>query len=131
VAIRDKMRANAGSLLSPGEVVQAVISAKAPDDSLVWVLSSSLGRGAQNRVIIVTDKRIVVCSSGLYRSARIKEVLREVPRGTKIGPAEGTAKVFPRAYRTRSLGEWLYIYPRFWPDVATADAAIDGSAPGG
>jgi hypothetical protein len=45
----------------------------------------------------------------------IKEILRELPRQTLIGPAHGLW------YRVDSLGERLYINKRFHKDIRAAD----------
>ena len=77
------------------------------------------------RVIVVTDQRILVCRCGRIAFTPVGEVEREVPRGTRIGPATGVW------YKTESLGKPLYIYRRFYKDVAEADAlAAAGPGPG-
>ena len=76
------------------------------------------------RVIVVTDRRILVCRSGRFRLTPVNEVLREIPRATLIGPATGLW------YRTDHLGEKLYIAKRFHKDVLAADTASQpGSSP--
>jgi hypothetical protein len=45
----------------------------------------------------------------------VKDVLRELPRNTLIGPASGLW------WRCESLGERLYVHKRFHKDVAAAD----------
>jgi hypothetical protein len=45
----------------------------------------------------------------------VKEILRELPRQTLIGPAHGLW------YRVDSLGERLYINKRFHKDIRAAD----------
>lgn len=65
----------------------------------------------------MTDRRILVCHSGRLRTTPVKDVVHELPRNTKIGPASGLW------YKT-ALGERLYIHKRFHKDVAAAAAAI-------
>jgi hypothetical protein len=48
----------------------------------------------------------------------IKEVLRELPRSTRIGPPSGLW------YKTEVLGERMYINKRFHKDVEAADQAV-------
>ena len=116
MGIRDKIRTNAQSLLQPGEVIQAVIPAQTTSQYFallsVWIIVLSNAY----RVIVVTDRRILLCQSGRFRNSPVKGIVRELPRQTVIGPAHGLW------YRTESLGERLYINFRFQADVAAADA---------
>ncbi len=48
----------------------------------------------------------------------VKEVVRELPRATRIGPASGLW------YKSESLGERIYVQKRFHKDIVAADAAI-------
>ncbi len=70
------------------------------------------------RVVVVTDRRILVCKSGRFRVTPVNEVVRELPRSTRIGPASGLW------YRCESLGQRLYINKRFHKDIAAADDAL-------
>jgi hypothetical protein len=117
MAIRETITANAAHLLQPGEVVQAVIPAQTTSQwfALIsyWIV---IFRNAY-RVIVVTDRRILVCSSGRFRMTPVNQILRELPRATIIGPPKGLW------YRCDHLGERLYINKRFHKDVRTADGA--------
>jgi hypothetical protein len=121
MAIRDTMRSNASGLLHEGESVQAVFGAQTT--SQWWVLVSYLIIIVRNsyRVVVVTDRRIVVCRSGRLRMTPVNGVVAELPRNTMIGPAHGLW------YRCETLGERCYIHKRFQKDVAAADALIVGS----
>jgi hypothetical protein len=113
MAIRDKLRVNAAHVLQPGEVIQAVFSGTTTSPwfgLLVWI------RGF--RVVVVTDRRILVCRSGRTSGYLVKEVIRELPRNTRIGPARGLS------FRCEVLGERLYIGKLFHKDIAEADAVI-------
>ena len=116
-ALRDKIRANAAPLLQPGEEIQAVIPAQTISQYFVlisyWIILASNAM----RVIVVTDRRILLCRSGRVRITPVGEVLAELPRQTLIGPAHGLW------YRTNALGQRLYINRRFHKDIADADAA--------
>jgi hypothetical protein len=116
MAIRDKIRANAAPVLQPGEVIQAVIPAQTTSQYLAIISYWIIILSNAYRVIVVTDRRILVCRSGRFRVTRVKEVLRELPRQTMIGPAHGLW------YRVDSLGERLYINKRFHKDISTADS---------
>jgi hypothetical protein len=118
VALRDTLRTNATPLLQPGEQIQAVFNAQTTSQwfALIsfWILIVANGY----RVVVVTDRRIIVCRTGRLRVTPVKEVLRELPRNTLIGPAHGIW------YRTESLGERLYVNKRFHKDIAVADAEV-------
>jgi hypothetical protein len=115
MAIRDKIRKNAAPLLQEGETIQAVIPAQtvSPYMALIsyWII---IFKNAY-RVVIVTDRRILVCATPRFSMAKPTGVIRELPRQTAIGPASGLW------YSTESLGEKLYIHKRFHSDIATAD----------
>jgi hypothetical protein len=126
MALRNTIRSNAARHLQPGEVIQAVIPAQTT--SGWWALLSYwiiILRSAY-RVVVVTDRRILICRSGRFRITPVNEVLREYPRTVRIGPASGVW------YRCESFDEVLYIARRFHKDVGDADASV-GSAqrPGG
>jgi hypothetical protein len=122
MAIRDQMASNAAPFLQPGESIQAVMSAQTTSQYFALISYWIIIFSNAYRVVVVTDRRILVCRSGRFRLTPVKEVLREVPRQTVIGPAKGLW------YRTDALGEKLYIGKRFHKDIALADAAIRGSA---
>jgi hypothetical protein len=124
MAIRDTLRRNAAPLLTPGESVQAIFPAQTTSAYFAllsyWIIILSKAY----RVVVVTDRRILVCRSGRFRITPVKEVLREVPRSVTIGPAHGLW------YRCDVLGEKLYINRRFFKDIETADGTSPYAAPG-
>lgn len=115
MAIRDKMRESAEPYLGPDEQIQAVFGAQtisqywAPITLMVLLFTNAY------RVVVVTDRRILVCRAGRLVSTSVKEVLRELPRATRIGPASGFW------HRSETLGERLYTHKRFYEDVVRAD----------
>jgi hypothetical protein len=115
VAIRDQLRANAAHLLGPDETIETVFPAQTVSQwfSLVsyWIIILANAY----RVVVVTNRRIIVCNSGRFRMTPVKDVIRELPRQLSIGPANGLW------YRTEVLGERLYIAKRFHKDIAAAD----------
>jgi len=122
MANRDKLRSNASHILQPGEQIQAIFGAQtmSPYLSLISVFIVLFGNAY--RVVVVTDKLILVCRSGRIRVNLVKDVERELPREWAIGPAHGLW------YRTEVLGETLYINRRFHKDILAADSAIGGEA---
>ena len=117
MTLRDKIRANAKPFLRPDEQIQAVIPAQTIRQ--YWSLISFwLVARDTYRVLIVTDRRILLCRSGRFTETPVREVLAEFPRLMAIGPAHGLW------YRTDRFGERLFISRRFHEDVAAADGAI-------
>src|ERR1700674_5294839 len=108
------MRSNASHLLQEGETVRAVFPGQTTLSWRIIIIKNSY------RVVVVTDRRILVCQSGRFRPTTVNEVAEELPRETRIGPAKGLW------YRCDTLGERLYIHKRFHKDVATADALLSG-----
>ncbi|MCW2495672.1 MAG: hypothetical protein JWQ77_1596, partial [Jatrophihabitans sp.] len=117
MAIRDKLRANAAHVLQPGETIQAVIPAQTTSQWFALISYWIILLTNAYRVIVVTDRRILVCRSGRFRITPVKDVVRELPRSTVIGPATGLW------YRCDQLGERLYINKRFHKDVLAADTS--------
>jgi hypothetical protein len=118
MAIRDQFRKNAAPLLQPGESIQSVFAAQTVSQYFALISYWIIIFKNAYRVVVVTDRRILVCSSGRFRITPVKGVLRELPRHTVIGPAHGLW------YKSESLGERLYINKRFHKDVAAADSLI-------
>ncbi len=117
MAIRDKMRDNAASHLHPGETIQAIFGAQSVSPywsfASIWIV---IYKNAY-RVIVVTDTRTLVCQSGRFSITQCNEVLRELPRSTKLGPASGLW------YKSDVFGEQLWVHKRFHKDIAAADGA--------
>jgi hypothetical protein len=117
MAIRDKMRNNAAHLLERGETIQQVFPAQTMSQywAIVshWVMVFKVGF----RVVVVTDRRIMVCQAGRFAPTKVNGVVNELPRHIMIGPARGLW------YRFEILGERLYVHKRFHKDIAQADAA--------
>lgn len=115
MALRDKLRANAAHVLQPGENIQSVFCAQTTSQYFALISYWIILLSNAYRVVVVTDRRILVCSSGRLRMTPVKEVLRELPRNTRIGPPSGLW------WRCETLGEKLYINKRFHKDVNAAD----------
>jgi len=116
MGVREKVRENAQKIIQPGETIQAVIPVQTvnPYWSILsyWIIIFSNAY----RNVIVTDRRILICGTGRLSTTQVKDILREVPRQTKIGPGEGLW------YKTESLGETMFINRRYFNDIEVADA---------
>jgi hypothetical protein len=115
MGIRDKFRANATTLLQPGETIQAVIPAQTVSQYFALISFWIIVFKKAYRNIVVTDRRILLCTSGRFRISPVNEIVRDYPRELKIGPAHGLW------YRCEAFGDKLYINRRFHKDVAVAD----------
>ncbi len=121
MAIRDKMRSNAAPYLEPGETIQAVFGAQTKSQWFALISLWIIILSNAYRVVVVTDRRILVGRSGRLSASPIREILFELPRATRIGPASGL-------WYKAALGERVYIHKRYHKDVAAADAALDASS---
>jgi hypothetical protein len=115
MAIRDKITANVQPHLQPGETIQAVFAGQTHSPYWVLITYFMLFR-VQYRVLVATDQRIMVCQSGRVSTTKVKAVLANLPRHTKIGPPSGLW------WRSESLGSRIYIHRRFHGDVRHADS---------
>jgi hypothetical protein len=121
MALRDKLRQNAAPLLQPGETIQAVFCGQTVSAYFALISYWIIVFANAYRVVVVTDRRILVCRSGRFRITPVKAIERELPRGTRIGEPAGLW------WPCDSLGRRLYIHRRFHKDVTAADAALAGA----
>ncbi len=89
MTLRAKSAANAQPYLQPGEQVQVVIGAQTANQW--WILLSAFIVVSTNkyRMIVTTDRLILVLGGGHWSATNMKEVVAEVPRHVVIGPASG------------------------------------------
>jgi hypothetical protein len=118
VAIRDKLRKNAAPLLAPGEQIQSIFPAQTTSQYFALISYWIIMAKNAYRVVVVTDRRILICKSGRLAMTPVKGIEHELPRGTKIGPATGLW------YRFEAPTGKLYINRRYFKDVEAADTAI-------
>lgn len=118
-SFRDKLFASATTVVAPDEKFQVAIHAT--------TVQSQGGRGGagvelfsllvnSNRAIVVTDKRILLCSCARGTGSKIAKVIQVFPRTTKIGPTGDG-----RNFRTEVLGTTLYISEKSFDLVYQAD----------
>jgi hypothetical protein len=122
MAIRDKIRKNAASVLQPDESIQAVFCAQTVSAYFALISYWILLFANAYRVVVVTDRRILVCRSGRLVQSQVKGIEREFPRATRIGDPDGLW------WPCTTLGNKLYIHRRFHKDVRAADAALYGAS---
>jgi hypothetical protein len=117
IMIRDKIIENSQKFLRADETVSAVIVGQKISGwwgllSYLWVFWNRYD------AVVVTNQRILVLNCGKWTMGTPKEVLRELPRATRIGPPSGLW------WKCTTLGEKLYINRRFHKDVVMADAML-------
>jgi hypothetical protein len=116
----DRLRTNATALLDPGERLQAAIWAQTLNPYSVPITPLRVLFGPNNpyRVIVATDRRLLLYGGNRWRVGSIREQMNELPRRTRIGPASGVW------HRTDVFGERLYIQRRWHREVQVADADL-------
>ena len=120
MALRDKLRTNAAPLLQPGETIQAVFCAQTVSQYFALISFWIIILSDAYRVVVVTDRRIMVCKSGRFTISPVKGIETEVPRSTRLGEPSGLW------WPCTTLGRKLYVNRRFHNDVRQADAALLG-----
>jgi hypothetical protein len=123
MALRDQIRERVQPFLAPGEQIQAVIPAQTANPYLILISFWLIYLRNPYRVVVATDRRILVFRSGRSGVKNVKEILAEHPRSTLIGPGKGFW------YKTDALGERLYIHKRFHSDLAASDAGASAVLP--
>jgi hypothetical protein len=117
LAVREKIKSKATPMLEAGENIQEVF----PATTMGLLMTALLDRilffmPSTHRCVVVTDRRIAVFRAGRFSQGNPKELLTSVPRSTKIGPPKGVT------YKTKALGEKMFVHRRFHKDVERADA---------
>ena len=113
------MRKNAeeANILQPGENIQQVFGAQTMS-AYIGALSGVMMLLVNGyRVVIVTDKRIIITKSGRFTTTPVKGVVSELPRSFKFGEPGGLWHKFD------ANGQTLHVARRFFKDMQAADAA--------
>lgn len=121
--VREKLAERAQPFLEPGEQVQYAIPAQTGPHPMSILLGYVMAFFMKYRIIVATDRAIVVLKGGALRPTFPKELLARVPRATTIG-----TKLSGLWGRGELNGENLYIHKRFQADVAAMDAAAGAGA---
>jgi hypothetical protein len=120
MALSNKMRSAADPYLRPGELVQALIGAQTHSNYLAmltgfWMLLV-LNR---YRMIVATSHRVLVLDTGRLGFTKVRAVVTELPRDTRLGPPRGVAW-----YRVRVGEETLRVHRRFFSQIEQADLEV-------
>lgn len=123
MALRDKLAQRVQPFLEPGEEARHVVLAQTGPHPLMILLLYVFAFWMRYRIIVVTDRAVVILRASVLRPAAPKELLQRLPRQTPLGaPLSGLFA------RTEIAGEKTYIHKRFHKDVAAADAELAPAA---
>jgi hypothetical protein len=121
MALRDKLRERSQPLLEPGEPIEQIFMAQTgPTPYLQAVLSPLILLSIiKRRIVVVTDRAVVVLAAGRLAGTTPKDVAVRLPRQTPIGPVSGLwAKIVLNDER-------MWVNKRFHKDVDQADAQLE------
>jgi hypothetical protein len=123
MALRDKLAERVQPLLEPGEQVQEVALSQTGPSPYLAIITYLIFFAVKRRIIVATDRGIVVVRAGAWSGTSAKEVLARLPRSTRIGPLSGLWA------KAEINGEKQWIHKRFHGDIARADSvAVTGAA---
>jgi len=108
--------------LEQNETVQAIFGAQTKSQYFILISYWIILFAKAWRVVVATDRRIVVFQCGRGGMTKIEGITAQTKRDTLIGPPKGLW------YRVESLGERLYVHKRFHKDIDTADAWVTAQA---
>ena len=119
MALRDKLRERAQPYLEPGEQIQAVFLAQTgPTPWLAGAFGAIIYMFiAKYRVVVVTDRSILLLKAGAWTPSKPTELVKRVPR-TGLGPFAG--RVWGKVMID---GERHWVHRRFKEDVDATGAA--------
>jgi hypothetical protein len=125
MSLVDRTRARAQAVLDPDETLQAAFAAQTWQPT--WAAGIFFTFGVETaviktlikkplRVVVVTDRRYIICLAGPLSRSKIRRVLEEAPRTRPLAqPHEGTW------WTCQSFGKQMWVHKRFFDEVRTAD----------
>ncbi len=122
MALRDKLAERVQPLLEPGEQVQEVAVSQTGPSPYLAIVTYLIFFAVKRRIIVATDRAIVVVKAGTFTGTSAKEVLARLPRDTRVGPLSGLWA------KAEINGEKQWIHKRFHGDIARADSAAIAGA---
>jgi hypothetical protein len=124
MGIREKLQERAQPFLEPGEQVQAAFPAQTgPTPWLAGAVGVLIYAFiAKYRVVVVTDRAVLLLKAGPFTPTKPKALVTRLPRSGPVGPPNG------KLYAKLTLdGETHWVHRRFWKDIETADASYSAS----
>jgi hypothetical protein len=119
MAVRDVMRASAAQFVEPGETIEQVFGAQTASPMTAPLIGSLIALIINRyRIVVVTDRRILVLDAGKWTQRTARAVVSELPRATRLGPTSGLwMKIATPAGK-------IHVRRYFYKDVNAADGAI-------
>ena len=125
MAIREKMAQRAQPFLEPGEQVRQVfIGQTGPSPYFALISYWIVILFGKYRMIVVTDRAIVVLNASKWRPAKPKGLVKRMPRNTPLGPIRGAIWA-----PIQLEDERVWVHKRFHKDVDAADRDIAADKP--
>jgi hypothetical protein len=117
MALQEKIRERSQPFLEPGETMQtAFLAQTGPTPWLAGAFGALIYMFiAKYRIVVVTDRAVVLLKAGAFRPAKPKEVVKRLPRTTPIGPFEG--KIWGKV---QIDGERHWVHRRFKDEIQSA-----------
>jgi hypothetical protein len=116
MALRDKQLESAAPYLAPGEPVQAVFGAQTASQWVAGFAGVFVFLGLNHyRILVATPARILVLDAGKSSMKKVRGVVTELPRSTRLGPATGLWHRIPAGQ------ENLRVHRRFFKEIQAAD----------
>ncbi len=116
MALRDKLADRVRPMLQPGEQIQEVLLSQTGPSPYWAFLTYLIFFAVKRRIIVVTDRAVVVVKAGAWTGTSAQEVLARLPRSTRFGSLSGL-------WASVELnGEKQWIHKRFHGDAARADS---------
>jgi hypothetical protein len=108
--------------LQPGETVRQAFLGRGGPSPYAWVIMWLLGPFMPLRIVVVTDRAILLLRASKLFYARPKSVhalVARLPRQTRLGPVRGTWS------RITLAGHELWVPRHFHAQITAADDALD------
>lgn len=120
MALREKLVERSQPHLEPGEQVRHVFWCQTGPSPYFFILTYLIIFWIKYRIVVVTDRAVVVLESKKLSAKPTGKVVARLPRNTRLGPVSGIWSA------VEVTGEKLWVNKRFHKDIAAADAEIDG-----
>ena len=119
MAVRDVMRASAAQFVEPGETIEQVFGAQTASPLTAPLIGSLIALIINRyRIVVVTDRRILVLDAGKWTQRTARAVVSELPRATRLGPTSGLW------FKIETPAGKIHVRRYFYKDVNAADSAI-------
>jgi hypothetical protein len=119
MAVRDVMRASAAQFVEPGETIEQVFGAQTASPLTAPLIGSLIALIINRyRIVVVTDRRILVLDAGKWTQRTARAVVSELPRATRLGPTSGLW------FKIETPAGKIHVRRYFFRDVNAADSAI-------